>query len=205
MGGTLAVAAAARRPDLVRGLVLLAAPWDFHADGAARAKQAASSLALLEPALGFNATLPIDLIQAMFTLLDPAAVADKYRAFARLAPDSDRARLFVALEDWLNDGVPLAAPVARECLAGWYGANTPAAGEWRIAGLPVDPAGLAMPAFVAVPGRDRIVPPASARPLAALIPGATLHEPTAGHIGMAAGSGAERVLWRPLRDWIVSL
>jgi poly(3-hydroxyalkanoate) synthetase len=141
----------------------------------------------------------------MFALLDPGAVADKYRAFARLPPDSDRARLFVALEDWLNDGVPLAAPVARECLAGWYGANTPAAGQWRIAGLAVNPAAIALPAFVAVPGRDRIVPPASARPLAALIPGAALHEPAAGHIGMAAGSGAERALWQPLRNWIAAV
>jgi poly(3-hydroxyalkanoate) synthetase len=205
MGGTLAVAAAARRPDLVRALVLLAAPWDFHADGAERAKQAAASVALLEPALGFNATLPIDLIQAMFALLDPGAVADKYRAFARLPPDSDRARLFVALEDWLNDGVPMALPAAREALAGWYGANTPAAGQWRIAGLAVNPAAIALPAFVAVPGRDRIVPPASARPLAALIPGAALHEPAAGHIGMAAGSGAERALWQPLRNWIAAV
>src|SRR6201999_4466867 len=31
MGGTFTVAAAALRPDLVSGLALLAAPWDFHA------------------------------------------------------------------------------------------------------------------------------------------------------------------------------
>ena len=63
--------------------------------------------------------------------LDPFGVAAKYRAFARLRQDSERARLFVALEDWLNDGIPLAAPVARECMAGWYGGNTPARGAWR--------------------------------------------------------------------------
>jgi poly(3-hydroxyalkanoate) synthetase len=62
-----------------------------------------------------------------------------------------------------------------------------------------------MPAFVAVPARDRIVPPESALPLAALIPGATPHTPGAGHIGMAAGSAAEAALWRPLRDWVLSL
>ncbi|MDE2007564.1 MAG: alpha/beta hydrolase, partial [Rhodospirillales bacterium] len=110
--------------------------------------------------------------------------------------------LFVALEDWLNDGVPLAAPVARECLSGWYGANTPARGEWRIAGLAVDPARLACPAFVAVPARDRIVPPESAAPLARAIAGAQLHSPAAGHIGMAAGAGAERALWAPLAAWL---
>src|SRR5262249_14452457 len=103
---------------------------------------------------------------------------------------------------WLNDGIPLAAPVARECLAGWYGANAPAAGTWRVAGQKVTPAALRLPAFVAVPGRDRIVPPESAKPMADLIPGAVLHEPKAGHIGMAAGATAEAALWRPLLAWI---
>jgi len=205
MGGTLAVAAAERRAELVRGLALLAAPWDFHADDGARARQAAACLPLLEPALGFNGTLPVDMLQVLFALLDPWAVADKYRRFARLDPNGARARLFVALEDWLNDGVPLAAPVARECLSGWYGENTPARGTWHIAGLPVDPRRLTMPTFVAAPSRDRIVPPQSARALATLIPSAILHEPAAGHIGMAAGATAERLLWRPLLDWFARL
>jgi polyhydroxyalkanoate synthase subunit PhaC len=205
MGGTLAVAAAQRRPDLVRALALLAAPWDFHAPDPTRAIQAAEMLPLLEPALAFNHTLPVDLLQVLFAMLDPFGVADKYRGFARLDPASERAALFVALEDWLNDGVPLAAPVARDCLAQWYGANAPIRGEWRIAGLPVDPAALRVPAFVAAPGRDRIVPPESARPLAGLIEGAVLHEPMAGHIGMVAGQSAERVLWRPFLEWLMTL
>jgi poly(3-hydroxyalkanoate) synthetase len=138
-------------------------------------------------------------------MLDPWSVAEKYRRFTRLPPDSPRARLFVALEDWLNDGIPLAAEVARACLGEWYGENAPARGSWRIAGLPVDPTAIARPTFVAVPAGDRIVPPESARPLAGLIQGAVLHEPVAGHIGMAAGGRAERSLWRPLRDWVRTL
>ncbi|HEX2943874.1 MAG TPA: alpha/beta fold hydrolase [Rhodopila sp.] len=204
MGGTLSVAAAQRRPDLLSGLVLLAAPWNFHAPAPDRAKLAADMLPLLEPALAFNHTLPVDLLQSLFALLDPWGVADKYRGFAGLRQDSLRARLFVALEDWLNDGVPLAAEVARTCLRDWYGANAPARGEWRVAGLPVDPGRIALPAFVAVPGRDRIVPPESARPLAALIHGAYLHQPAAGHIGMAAGARAESELWRPLLSWLAT-
>jgi poly(3-hydroxyalkanoate) synthetase len=110
--------------------------------------------------------------------------------------------MFVALEDWLNDGIPLAAPVARETLAGWYGANTPARGAWRVLGLKVEPQRLRLPCFVAAPGRDRIVPPGSARALAAVIPGAELHLPPAGHIGMVAGSGARSALWERLAAWL---
>ena len=205
MGGNLAVAAAERRPDLVSALALLATPWDFHAPDPTRAQRTAACLPLLEPAMAFNGTMPIDALQTLFTLLDPFGVGDKYRAFGRLNQDSERARMFVALEDWLNDGVPLVAGVARECLGRWYGANTPARGEWRIAGLPVNPARVSMPTFVAVPGRDRIVPPESARALAVAIPGAVLHAPTAGHVGMAAGAGAEGALWRPLLGWLGGL
>lgn len=205
MGGLLALAAAQRRPELVRALAVLATPWDFHAGDPGRARALAAALPLWEPALAFAEALPVDLLQVLFAALDPFGVAAKYRAFARLDPDHPRARLFVALEDWLNDGVPLAAPVARECLAGWYGRNEPARGLWRVAGLPVDPGAVRCPAFVAVPGRDRIVPPDSALPLARALPGAVLHRPLAGHIGMAAGSGAEAALWRPLADWASAL
>ncbi len=205
MGGLLTLAAAQRRPDLVAGLALLATPWDFHAAGAAQAAALGRLLALLEPAMAVGGALPVDALQVLFAMLDPFGIAEKYRGFAELDPASRRARLFVALEDWLNDGIPLAAPVARECLEGWYGANTPGRGEWRVAGLPVDPGALRLPAFVAVPTRDRIVPPESARPLAAAIQGAVLLEPGAGHIGMAAGSTAERALWRPLREWVGGL
>jgi len=205
MGGLLALASALRRPELVRAFAALATPWDFHAGDPARARVAASLLPLFEPLMAFHDALPVDALQVLFTALDPYGVAAKYRAFGRLAQDSARARLFVALEDWLADGVPLAAPIARECLGGWYGRNEPARLAWNVAGLPVDPRALAVPAFVAVPGRDRIVLPEGARPLARLIPKAVLHEPCSGHIGMVAGSGAEAALWRPFASWMSGL
>lgn len=207
MGGLLALAAAIRRPDRVRALGLLATPWDFHptpAD-AERARSAAALLPGLEPLMEATGTLPVDAIQTLFAGLDPFGIAQKFRAFAQLDPASDRAAQFVALEDWLNDGVPLAAPVAREALGGWYGANTPMRGTWRVAGAAVDPGALTMPAFCAVPHRDRIVPPASAQALAGRLPQVTTHLAAAGHIGMAAGSGAEAALWRPLLRWLRAL
>ncbi len=202
MGGLLALAAALREPRRLRALALLATPWDFQADNPTRAAALARLLPLMEPAFALGHALPIDWLQTLFALVDPYGVGRKYRAFATLDPESTRARRFVALEDWLNDGVPLAAPVAREALGGWYGDNTPARGNWLVAGLPVDPATLRLPTLVAAPTRDRLVPPASARPLATLIPDATLITPQVGHIGMIAGTNAETALWRPMLTWL---
>lgn len=205
MGGLLALAAAQLRPERVRALALLATPWDFHAVDAPLARRLADTLSMAEPLMATTGTLPVDTLQALFALPEPGAIAEKYRAFGRMDQDSAAAQSFVALEDWLNDGVPLAAPVAREALGGWYGANTPGRGLWQVAGTVVDPASVTHPAFVAAPARDRIVPPESALPLARLIPGATLLRPAAGHIGMAAGPRARSALWEPLRDWLQRL
>jgi poly(3-hydroxyalkanoate) synthetase len=204
MGGLMAVALAQRRPDAIARMALLATPWDFWAAGEQQACDLAALLPLLEPALLFNGTLPVDGLQILFSLLDPGSVGSKYRDFGAQDQTSARATMFVAIEDWLNDGVPLAAPVARETLGNWYGANTPARGAWRILGLPVTPQDLHMPCFVAAPQRDRLVPQASARALAEMLPTAHLHLPAAGHIGMVAGSSAKSVLWEPLTDWLRS-
>jgi len=202
MGGLMAIAAAQLRPELVTRLGLLATPWDFWAADAPGARRLAELLPFMEPAFSFGGAMPVDALQMLFSLLDPGSVGAKYRDFGTQDQGSARAKMFVAIEDWLNDGVPLAAPVAREVLGGWYGRNTPAHGTWRIAGLPVAPETLALPCFIAIPGRDRLVPPESAAPLAEAMQHATVIRPRVGHIGMVAGSSAKTALWQPLLDWL---
>ncbi len=200
MGGLLAMPAALARPGDVSSLVLMATPWDFH-----RAGQGEIIAALklpLEAILSGLGVLPVDVIQALFAALDPLLAARKFSHFSKLAPKSAAARNFVALEDWLNDGVDLSAGVARDCLLGWYGANAPARGRWRVAGAAIHPQRLVPPVLNIVPRRDRIVPPESAEPLSALIPAAETWRPALGHIGMIASPRAKRSLWRPLAAWL---
>jgi len=202
MGGLLAVALAHLRQDALRALALLATPWDFHADRPEQAMGLAAFGALSEPLMAAFGELPVDAIQMLFASLDPVLAERKFSAFAALDPASDAAQDFVALEDWLNDGVPLAAPVARECLTGWYGANTPAAGTWRVGGAPVDPARLALPSLVVIPAHDRIVPPDSAEALGRALPNATVMRPDVGHIGMMVSHSVERALWPRIAEWL---
>ena len=204
MGGTLAVALAQRRQADLTGLALLATPWDFHADAEAKGALGGLAATALSPVIEALGELPVDAIQVLFAGLDPQLVPRKFAAFARLDPASRAAAVFVALEDWLNDGVPLAGPVARECLSGWYGRNTPAGGQWRVAGRPVDPGRLDLPCLCVIPAHDRIVPPASAEALAAAIPGAERLTPAAGHIGMVVGRQARAQVWRPLAAWLAA-
>jgi poly(3-hydroxyalkanoate) synthetase len=205
MGGLLALALALRNPGRVAGFAALATPWDFHADENGPPPRLALAAPMLEAMIQALGELPVDALQAMFAALDPTQNWVKFRRFARLDPASADARAFVALEDWANDGVPLAGPAAHECLFGWYMANEPARNEWRVAGLPVRPADLACPALLALPQGDRIVPPKSAEALAAAIPGATVLRPAAGHVGMVVGRKAGAGLWEPLAAWLLRL
>ncbi len=202
MGGTLAAAAAVLRPDLIGGLALLAAPWDFHTGSeAARALMKAmdAPLSMMIEAEGLAS---VDLLQALFASLDPTLTGRKFRGFAGLDPASEEARRFIELEDWLNDGVPLAAPVMTEVLGAWYGGNDLARGLWRVSQTLIDPARITAPTLALIPGQDRIVPPDSARALANAIPGALVRDVPFGHIGMIAGGSAPKRVYGPLIDWL---
>ena len=202
MGGLLTLALACRRPDRAAALAFLATPWDFHATPPATLRMLQAMTPGLTAAIDRWGGLPVDILQAMFSSLDPYLTANKFRRFAAMKETSDKARKFVALEDWLNDGVALAAPVAKECLIGWYVDNTPARGGWRIDGETVRPETVTAPTLVMVPENDHIVPPGSAAALADAIPGAERTSLAAGHIGMVAGGRARTMLYKPLSQWL---
>ena len=202
MGGLLALALALRRPADTAALALLATPWDFHAERPQQARLLGELGAFLPRFLAAGEPFPLSVIQFLFLMLDPFLAERKFIRFAALDPTEPAARGFVALEDWINDGVSLAHNVAVECLRSWYGDNAPARGEWTVAGRPVRPEDLAVPALVVVPRRDRIVPPRSAAPLAAAISQAEVLRPPFGHIGMMASVDAPATVWRPITDWL---
>lgn len=217
MGGLLCIASALRRRSEVAALGLIATPWDFHAGRDGQPSTMADLAASFETMIRLTGTLPIDAIQLAFAAVEPAAVARKFRSFGAMPQDDDRTRLFVAIEDWLNDGVPLAGPVALEVLQQWYAGNTPARGLWRVDGQAIRPEALGealgeapgevrgrMPVLLAIPQRDRIVPPESAAPLVAAFPWAEVLELPGGHVSVVAGPRAPGLLWEPLLAWLRS-
>ncbi len=203
MGGTLLAGAAAQRPPGLTQAVFLAAPWDFHGgDCALQGRVLSGTPAALE-AMQSAGVLASGWIQSVFASLSVGRNAEKFARFAALNPESEEARLFVATEDWLNDGVDLPQALARSCLMDWYGRNTPARGGWvGPDGALLDPAHIAARALVAVSEADRLVPVASAQALAAQITGAELLTVRQGHIGMMTSRSAPQDLWRKLADWL---
>lgn len=194
LGGTMAIAAAALRPPL--SLTSMAAPWRF--DGFP--DEARAGLRHLwenaEPAAREIGALPMEVLQTGFWKLDPARTVSKFEMFGRLDPGSDKARAFVALEDWANDGPPLTHGAGRELVEDLFCGNATGEGRWTVAGTVIDPAALPCPMLDIVSTSDRIVPEATAARAGEVL---TLAQ---GHVGMVVGSRGRAALWEPLANWL---
>jgi polyhydroxyalkanoate synthase subunit PhaC len=194
LGGTMAIAAAALAP--VRALALIASPWHFAGfPDAARADQA-KLWDTAAPAAEMLGVLPMEVLQSGFWRLDPARTIGKFVGFDRLDPNSAKARLFIAVEDWANEGPPLTFAAAREAFEDLFAADVTGQGRWCVGGRVIDPKKLACPVLDIVSTTDRIVPAAAACRAQNSISLAL------GHVGMIVGSAAHARLWQPLRDWL---
>lgn len=204
MGGTLALALAALAPERVRGLGFLATPWDFHAGYEAMGQDGGGLESRLGSWLQGNDPLPVEVVQSVFTSFQPLHGFRKFSEFSSYDQNSAKAARFVLTEDWLNEGVPLTALTARECFGDWSSRNATAKNEWMVCGQAIDPRTIKTPAYIVVPGKDRIVPPQSARPLAQALPHAVSDEPMMGHIGIMASPAALDRVWTPLIGWLAA-
>ena len=204
MGGPLMLALAKRQAASVSRIATLGAPWDFtafpeHESMKGRRAEMTGTLATTELLLG---EVPPPMTQSFFAVRDLASGVRKYRQFAAIDMDSAEARRFVAVEDWLNDGVPLAPKVARECFLGWLIDDTLRHGGWSPGGEAFRAEDVPHPALVVSAQRDSVVRVAASEPLAAALPNATLLSAPVGHIGMVVGRNAIEEVWQPLASFL---
>jgi polyhydroxyalkanoate synthase len=194
LGGTMAAGAAALRNPL--SLTMIAAPWRFGGFPD-EARQGLADLWLAaQPVATELGALPMEVLQTAFWRLDPVRTVGKFEMFGKLEPDSERARAFVALEDWANDGPPLTFGAGRELVEDFFQGDVTGEGRWQVGGVTVDPAVLCCPVLDIVSTSDRIVPEASAARAGTVM---TLSQ---GHVGMVVGGKAREALWQPLAEWL---
>lgn len=204
MGGTLLAGAAEIAAKNIASLVFLAAPWDFHAGTKTMLARVKFWSPSAFPAIAEKGHLPMDWMQMLFASLDPKSAAKKFAAFEAMEEESDEARLFIAVEDWLNDGVDLPGAVAQQCIKDWFFENGPAGGKWTLQGKAVDPAKITSPSLIISSRKDRLVDYETAVALATKLPVSKILNPACGHIGMIAGSNAVQKVWTPIAEWVKS-
>jgi polyhydroxyalkanoate synthase len=194
LGGTMAVAAAALAE--VRSLATIAAPWHFSGMPEEARERLAGLWTEAAPTAHAMGLLPMEILQSAFWSLDPSRSISKFEAFAGLEPDSADARSFVTLEDWANDGPPISRAAARELFEGYFAADLPGSGAWKIEGRAIRPSDLSCPLLNVASTSDAIVPHASS------IRAGERLDLALGHVGMVVGRRAQAALWEPLDSWL---
>lgn len=203
MGGTFLAAAAQHCQGLLRSATFLAAPWDFHAGDRHLTNGILAGLPAALQMIGVKGALPAKWIQSVFASVQVERAIQKFVDFAAMDQDSDKAKRFVAVEDWLNNGLDMPQHIAECCLLQWYRDNRTAKGLWHALGAEITPQQLSMPCLVVASDMDRLVPLESSLALAQQIPDCSIVQPDYGHIGMMTSRNAPQEVWPLLRDWVL--
>ena len=202
MGGTLLAASAVIKEDAFDRLIFLASPWDFFGGDRILQKHICASSPYAMDMISAKGHLPMEWIQSAFVAVNGSRAKDKFIKFAKMDQDSEQAHLFVAVEDWLNEGRALAKDIAFQCVQQWYGSNVTANGRWIVAGNLINISKITCPTLIIASENDHLVPYASSIALAEEINGAEILSIKSGHIGMITGKNALKDMWLPLHEWI---
>lgn len=205
MGGVLSLGALALEPNLADSLTLLATPWDFHAGH----KTLYNRIQYWGPSALMQADkkqmLSAHSLQTLFASVDPLLAQKKFSRFLEFEEGSAAYNIFVAVEDWLNDGVDIPHTIAQDTIQNWYLNNNLAQKKWRINGALVDIAKIKIPVCVVASRKDRLVDFESSMAVKKEILAAHMIEPDCGHIGMIAGAKSIEDVWQPIENWLQSM
>jgi polyhydroxyalkanoate synthase len=205
MGGSMTVMYTALDDSRVRTLGTLAAPIAFDGTGGILERWATH----YDPDVAVDAlgNMPAELLAFEFSLMDPVEhYLSKYVRLYENIEDEDFVENFARMEQWIWDGVDVAAEAFRAFINDVYKRNRLIESEFRLGGQRVDLAAVEVPVLQIVGQYDHIVPPASSTPLHDAISSTDdrLIEFPAGHIGISVSSKAHDRLWPDVADWFAA-
>jgi len=206
MGGTLAAGVLSLQNAGVGAFATIGSPWDFSAskgvtDALRTMAIGPKASEMLEDIGQTFGMIPTEFFQQLFALINPMQAAVKFRKLDGMDMNSPAANHFVAIEDWLADGVPLVTQTAKDVLIDWNLNNSTARGKWKLQGKPVDLSVIQQPTLNVCGLRDSITQFDVATAMAKVIPKAELLMPDAGHVGMIVGSKAKNTVWNPVSEF----
>lgn len=206
MGGTLAAMYTALHPRRVAGLMTLCAPARFSQGGRLRSLVA-------EPVVDLDAVIPpgrlvpVEVLRQVFRCLHPMGPWEQALGLERAARDPRTLFRFLARYHWIEENVPIPGAFAREFVQNGYREDRLLEGTWPVGARIVDLRRIEVPLTVLSCRKDPVVPPESARPLAAATASDDVREvcfPT-GHVRIVVGASGPRHLYPLLHERLRSL
>jgi polyhydroxyalkanoate synthase subunit PhaC len=204
MGGTFSLIYAALNRNKIKNLILMATPFDCSINDGLLF-QWAKDFPVEEIAETYG-NCPGWLLAASFLALNPMNALDKAVSLYKGVNDDSFVELFMAMEKWINDTVPVPGKTYTEFMRWCYQENRLFKNEFHLAGKKADLGNITCPFLNLVAEEDTSVPPSSSTPIAEHLASTEKEMLTCkvGHIGLAVSGKALKTLWPKATEWIAA-
>lgn len=165
IGGTLAVAYAARFSEDVDRLVALTTPVDFTDGGLLGRWIREGGVDADRLRAAYPGVVPDRIVYGAFPLLNPQALVTRHRTLYALIDNVEFRCLYEAIDLWTTDHLPVACGALVSMVQELYRDNALWEGRWVVGGRAVRIEDVRCPVLNVVAAQDEIVPPGSATPL----------------------------------------
>jgi len=207
IGAIISTVYAALRPDDgLRNLILLTAPLDFSdREAVTFARWTADGNFDVDKVLATFGNMPAEMIEYGAKALKP--VENYVGNFLRLWDNLDDPRVveaWHAMNTWVTDNIPMAGATFRQLVVDLYRNDRLMKGEWVLRGERVDLSKIRANLLTVIAEQDHITPPCQSRAIMGKVSSKDkeLFSIPGGHIGIMAGSGAAKVTWPHLDNWL---
>ncbi len=205
MGGTMSAMFTALHPEKVQNLILLAAGIDFTTRDGLLNLWTDRDTFDVDAFIDAYGNCPAEFLQGSFLLLRPVdnLIRKPLGLFER-ADDDRFVHEYFTMETWLNDIIPVPGEVFREFVKYLYQQNLLVRGEMPVGRHLVDLKRITCPVLNLMATGDDLVPCAQSEPFNDLVGSEdrSTMKLSAGHIGLAMGTKAQKELWPEVCRWL---
>lgn len=205
LGGTLATVYAAVHPDKIMNLMIMAAPVDFGEKYGTFDWWTDGRYYSAEKMVKAFGNIPDYLFTWTFKFLDPVQnLHIKYLYLFENAQNDEFVDMFLRMEKWIHDGIPVTGAFYRELIEDWYQGNHIVQNKFKVNGNTVKLKNIRMPVITISGEQDHIVPMASTTALLDFVSSKDKKsvECNCGHIGLSVGSRSHRKVWPEVTNWL---
>lgn len=205
MGGTLSAMFTSLHQEMVKNLVLMAAPVDWSTDKSLLMCWTNPKYFDVDKVVDALGLIPPNYLGTSFALLKPVAnYFQKWVGFYEKMDDEKFLEDFFAMETWSNDNIPIAGEVYRDFVKYGFQQNLLLKGEFPVGGAKINLGNITCPVLSLTADADHLVLPEQSTPLKGAVSSTDYTERgiKAGHIGLSVGSKAHKELWPWVCEWM---
>jgi polyhydroxyalkanoate synthase len=207
MGGAMSAMFTAVYPELVKNLILLAAPIDFSSKESLLHLWTDEKYFDIDALIDTYGNCPAPFLQGSFLMMRPVQnLCEKYLSLYDRLDDSRFVENFLAMEKWVNDNIPVAGETFREFVKMLYQRNQLVKGEFRLNDVPVDLSRITCPLLLLTARDDHLVIPESTEGIVPHVGSKDIKSMRidAGHVGLVVSSKAQQEFWPEATRWMAA-